>query len=218
MENRIVQSNAGRDLDLGWSFQRGVWKWGIISAHLSTFLLQAKSWVFQRTQLQTWDMINSSLVKMSIKIKFKKNPEIWVSAKIFLLILFLLFKSPAMVQVHVGFILWNWSVCTQRTNRDIAKTWEKNGHSSPSLFKEESPVAWESWLYGRGACHGTDRLRSPLTHPWAEALVPMQGRVVAATAMPGAWGAIAEGSLIHLAVSCTDGEILTRSPRSLLRS
>lgn len=71
-----------------------------------------------------WDTF--SPMKISLKVKNPKQPKNQSTNLVFcyfLLNLFL-FTSTVMLQVHFGFILWNWSFSTQGTNWDTAKTWK----------------------------------------------------------------------------------------------
>ena len=152
---------------------------------------------------------------MSIKIKKKNKTEIWVSAKIFCWF----YSWCLKVQQCYKFTLVSFSgidLCVHCGQIETLQKPGKNVHSFPPLLKEESCMEIQLWLRKAGCI--VDCRCSRLTHPWAEALVSMQGRVVTAMAMPGDWGVTAEDSSIHLAFSCTDGQMLTWSPRSLFRS
>ena len=176
MKNHFIQSNAGRELHLGRSFQGGVCKWGTICAHIPPFYCKLMARFFKdlNSRAEIWS------IPASWKCQYKTIRNLVFCSDLLLIVVLLLFKSPAMLRVHVGFILWNWSVRTQWTNWDIAKSWGKKRPSTALLFLKKKAV----WKYSCGsgkltvshsASHVLGCPCSCLTHPSSASYVSNKG-------------------------------------------
>lgn len=105
-------------------------------------------------------------MKISLKVKNPKQPKNQSRNLVFyyfLLNLFL-FTSTAMLQVHFGFILWNWSLSTQGTNWDIAKTWEMMSIVLFFFLKEKAVWGGSCGLGKLAVVCATCQILSPNLH------------------------------------------------------